>query len=101
MTTRRSPRHRAADMLALKLATEVSQALHNGQRIPCAGRPEWLAEDQESINYAEFQCRSCPLLEQCAATASALKPTAGVWAGELRSDCRRPITRTTTKKESV
>lgn len=101
MTERRAPRIESGDDLAAQLATEVSQALHNGQRVPCAGRPEWLAEDQESINYAEFQCRSCPLLEQCAATASALKPTAGVWAGELRSDCRRPITRTTTKKETA
>lgn len=55
----------------------------------CAGDDRFTAEPSSLAPGAESDmlrlCRSCPLLEPCAAVAKTTKPAAGFWAGKHRS----------------
>ncbi len=62
----------------------MMEAIPDGYATPCFADPRtWTAEtpSPEQLRAAERGCARCPVREQCAAYAEALRPTCGIWAG--------------------
>lgn len=75
-----------------------------GTAPPCAAAPEqWFSYSPDDQRDAARACAGCPARTPCEALASVVRPTAGVWAGELhdpsaerRADRRRRVDLTQT-----
>lgn len=56
--------------------------------VPCESDPDrWFVEPttpakRELVDFAIFECLSCPLLAECGELAAKLRPAYGVWAGK-------------------
>lgn len=70
------------------LHAAIAAALDAGQTVPCIGRPEWTSPRPEDRATAVAECRRepCPVLDQCAATATAAKERHAVWGGTIRGE---------------
>lgn len=69
---------------------DVRQALEDRRPVPCIGRDEWISESVEDRVEAVEACTYCAVIDQCSATAKAIKATSGVWAGiDLEPGARR------------
>lgn len=70
---------------------------------PRCGEPDahlmWLSEDSEDRAQAARWCAGCSVLAECAAAATELKATWGVWAGRDYGERHRAPQ--TTKKETA
>lgn len=49
----------------------------------CAGRDDWLAEDEVTQQRASRGCLSCPVVAECARVALSQREPWGVWAGVI------------------
>ena len=68
-----------------RLAIALEAAVFRGDRVPCAGREEWVSEDVDERAEAARACRPCPVTALCAAAADEHREKFGVWAGVDRT----------------
>jgi hypothetical protein len=70
-----------------QLGRAVTDALSQGQAVPCVGRDEWISEDLEERAEAAALCKPCPILAACASAAPSQRRVGsfGVWAGVDRA----------------
>lgn len=61
------------------------QAELTGVSPPCAGRTEWISDDQQEREWAAHRCRPCPVIELCGQFAHGQNEQFGVWAGTDRT----------------
>ncbi len=55
----------------------------------CSADPDrWFAESIDDRRNAAAECAGCPVAVECEATAQALRPRFGVWAGRDRQGSR-------------
>ena len=86
MTGRTSPAVSAAETMALALR----QLLDHDQRPPCGGSSDaWMSEDHRQRAAAARRCSGCPVIALCAAVATEVKASFGVWAGTDRTPTSR------------
>jgi hypothetical protein len=75
----------SAQTASERLSLALEAATHRGDRVPCAGREEWVSEDHDDRAEAAIACRPCPVTSLCAAAADENREVWGVWAGVDRS----------------
>ena len=56
----------------------------DGERTPCAGRPEWTSSRAADKRTAIAGCNVCPVKAACAEYAEANNERGAVWGGEWR-----------------
>ena len=74
------------------LAAVLRTAIAAKQIPPCASNPDlWFSDRAAEREAAAWRCRSCPVIDACAAYADALQPPPrhGVWASVDRTVSQR------------
>lgn len=65
-----------------RLAAKLADLVEVGVLPVCSADPDrWFAESLDDRRAAAGECDGCPVLVECEATALALRPRFGVWAG--------------------
>lgn len=64
-----------------RLSVALEAAQDRGDRVPCAGRGEWVSESAQDRAEAVAACRPCPVTSLCAAAADENGEKWRVWAG--------------------
>ncbi len=65
-----------------RLAAKLANLVEIGVLPVCSADPDrWFAESVDDRRKAAAECTGCPALTECEATALAIKPRFGVWAG--------------------
>lgn len=65
-----------------RLTQKLADLAEIGVLPVCSADPDgWFAESIDDRRNAATQCASCPVFVECEATAHALRPRFGVWAG--------------------
>lgn len=71
---------------ARRAFAELLEAIPPEAATPCAADPDtWTAETPtpEQRDRARRGCARCPVAQQCAAYARLIRPTCGIWAGDV------------------
>ena len=76
------------DSAARRFDTALLRLAVDGGRPRCGefgGHELWLSENPEERALAKSWCAGCPVIDECAAAATELKVSFGVWAGRDRT----------------
>lgn len=84
-----------------RLTFALEAAEHRGDKVPCAGRSEWLSEWAEDRAKAARECVSCAVLPLCDAAARDWRPTFGTFAGVDWTDPRKRPKRARAEEKSA
>ena len=73
------------------LTAALTDMVEHGQRPPCAGpdRDLWFHDRAAEREAAAWRCRSCPVIDACAAAGEAGDERWGVWGGVDRHVTQR------------